>query len=151
MNLNESPDEDWWIGTYTADGRWISASSDHDTYLPRDFRADYAKNVVKHLNRQYSAGGAWLGGWIRGGRTFYLLWKDKDGDIQVPIESDKPFITLAKWSVYDWERHAVAALGVWSEWTRDLELGAKQQVNVAAGEKISPTHHAEAEKFVVTP
>jgi hypothetical protein len=150
MNLVESPDLDYWIGSYTADGKWIYCSSNKDTWGPQPYRQEYARKVVAHLNRTVSAGGAWLAGWIRGGRMFYLLWKDADGDLKCPIECDKPFVVLRNYTVADWERMATVALGVTSEWEKNMEYGKGQQVKRAQGERPSEQHLAEAAKVVPT-
>lgn len=144
MNLIESPGLDYWIGTYTAEGKWIYCSSSEDGYQPEAYRQEYARNVARHLNRVVSNGGAWLAGWMRGGREFYLLWKDADGDIQIPIECDKPFIVLRNWKLTDWERHATVALGVWDEHRRNMDFGRGQEKRVAQGEKVSQDHLEEA-------
>lgn len=136
----ESPDLAFWVGTYTADGRWIFCSSNADSWAPKPYRQEYAMNVCRHINKQCSMGGAWLVGWIRGGREFYMLWKDPDGDLTIPIECDKPFIVLRDYTVFDWENHCQAALGVYSEQQRMLEMTNSQQVKVAQGERASPQH-----------
>lgn len=136
----ESPDALYWIGSYSADGKWIFCSSWRDTYRPTDYRMKYAQDVGRHLNREASAGGAWLVGWIRGGHEFYLLWKDPDGDIQIPIEAKKPWIVLQRYTLDDWLKHATAALGVWSEWKRTMEYTNNQTVKLAQGQQPTQGH-----------
>ena len=147
MELNESPDLAWWIGTYTAEGTWIWASSRQfvdgpvDAYQPKPFRQDYAMRVAKHLNANCNFGGAWLAGWFRGGREFYLLWKDSDGDIHIPIECNKPFVTLARWPLSSWERQACTAYATWREWKRNVDVReGKDTIKAAQGERASETH-----------
>lgn len=140
MESIESPGEAYWIGAYTAEGLWIYCSSERDSWAPQGYRQDYARKVNAHLNRQCQFDGAWLTGWVRGGREFYLLWKDKDGDLQIPIEANKPFISLSKYTVEDWERHACTAWATWSEHHKNLELGKGQNKLVAQGEKTSAAH-----------
>jgi hypothetical protein len=144
MELCESPGLAYWVGTYTADGTWIYCSSDRDLYLPKTYRQVYAQNVCKFLNQQCNFGGAWLAGWFRGGKEFYLLWKDADGDLQIPIESDKPFIVLQRWGLADWEKHACTAYSVWAERQKLLEIRSKDTVKVAQGERPSNNHLANA-------
>lgn len=143
MNTTESPGRDFWIGTYTADGRWIYCSSQLDRWATPPSKQKYAMDVCKHLNRQCAAGGAWLVGWTLEARRFYLLWKDGDGDIQIPIDCDKPFIVIRDWPMHTWENMATAALGVWSEWHRNQEHGKGQQVKRAQGERTSANHLSE--------
>ena len=140
IELQESPGLAYWVGCYTPDGRWIYCSSDADRWAPKPYRQEYAMQVCRHINKQCSHGGAWLVGWIRGGREFYMLWKDPDGDIQIPIECDKPFIALQKYTLFDWEGHCNAAHGVYTEHQRNIEMTESQQVKRAQGERTSPRH-----------
>lgn len=134
---DESPGLAWWIGGYTDTGTWLWCSSGVDTYMPKQFRVDYARNVCAHLDREVSLGGAWLAGWARGGREFYLLWKDWDGDIKCVVEADKPFIALMKYDMGHWERVCSQALTTAGQWDRALDLARFQQKKLAQGEKLS--------------
>ena len=144
MELVESPGLAFWIGTYTPEGKWIFCSSNSDMWAPKPFRQEYAMRVCRHINRHCANGGAWLTGWNHGGREFYMLWKDPSGDLQIPIECDKPFVALQHYTDDDWAKHCHSALMVWTEHTRNLELTESQTVNLAQGEAISPNHMAEA-------
>lgn len=149
LELNESPGLPYWIGTYTAEGKWIYCSSEQDRWAPQPFRQEYAMAVCKHVNLQAANGGAWLVGWIRGGREFYLLWKDEDGDIQIPIECDKPFVVLMGYTVYNWENLCNEAFGVYCEAKRALEMTKDQQVKRAQGQRMSAEHHSAAPPIVM--
>lgn len=140
LELQESPELAFWVGCYTPEGRWIYCSSDSDLWAPKQFRQAYAMAVCRHINKHCSNGGAWLVGWIRGGREFYMLWKDPDGDLQIPIECDKPFTELKKYTLSDWEKHCSSAHLVYSEHKRNLEMTESQQVKRAQGERTSPQH-----------
>ena len=140
MELNESPGLAYWVGTYTSDGKWIWCSSRESRWTPAQFRVEFAMKVCKHLNRMIPHGGAWLTGWVQGGRVFYMLWKDRDGDIQIPIECDKPFVALRNWAVEDFERLAGTAWATWLEWKKRAQFSPKQQKMVAQGEPVSPEH-----------
>ena len=140
MEITESPGLAFWIGTYTADGKWIYCSSDTDFWRPAQFRIDYAMKVCRHLNQHVPFDGAWLVGWIRGGREFYLLHKDRDGDIQIPIECDKPFIAIRDWLPTDWEKIAATAHLQWVQWQKNMEYNRSQQKAVAQGEAVTPAH-----------
>lgn len=140
LERNESPGMAFWVGAYSASGKWIFCSSNHDRYRPTAELMTYAQDVCRHLNRHVAADGAWLTGWIRGGREFYLLWKDKDGDIQIPIEAQKPWLVLQRYTLDDWEKHATAALGVWSEVHKNMDYGPGQQVHRARGQQPTQGH-----------
>ena len=143
MNLNESPDQDWWVGTYTADGRWIWASSNQDTYTPLMHRVEFARRVCRFINKNCAHGGAWLAGWIRGGHEFYLLWKDPDGDIQIPLEFGQPFTVLNGWTNNDIAEHCEQAHAVWVEWHRNLDKTGSQEKKLAQGEQVSAANITE--------
>jgi hypothetical protein len=140
MERHESPGMAFWIGAYADSGKWIFCSSAKDTYRPARELMKYAQDVCRHLNRECSGGGAWLAGWIRHGHEFYLLWKDSDGDIQIPIEANKPWIVLRNYTLDDWLKHATAALGVWSEWKKNMDLGKGQTVKLAQGQQPTQGH-----------
>ena len=125
---------DFWLGTHTADGKWIFCASRDDSFRPRDAKQKYAVDVSLHLNHACSCGGAWLVGWID--TTFYLLWKDAQGDIQIPIECNKPWIVLRDWKPDAWEKHAMTALHTFWEFHRNMEYAEGQTKNVAQGESL---------------
>lgn len=150
MELCESPDLAYWIGTYTPEGTWIYCSSNLDTYLPKTFRQIYAMAVAKHLNKHCNFGGAWLCGWFRGGKEFYALHKDVDGDLKTVVESNKPFVALAKWSMEDWERLACTAYITANEMRRNSDADRKQDtVKLAQGERPSANHLANAPEAAI--
>jgi len=144
MELQESPDLAFWIGAYTAEGKWIWCSSDFDQWRPAQFRIDYAMRVAKHLNQQVPFDGAWLVGWVRGGREFYLLWKDSGGDFQIPIECDKPYVVIRNWLPTDFEHICATAHLRWVELQKHMEYSKSQQKAVAQGEQVSPEHFTKA-------
>lgn len=144
MELSESPNLDYWIGTYTAEGKWISCSSRDNAFAPLQHRIDYARRLCRHVNKACAHGGVWLVGWIRGGHEFYLLWKDQDGDLRCPIECDRPFTALVGWSFYNWEQHCNGAIEMVLEHDRYLELKAGQSKKLAQGERVSANHLNEA-------
>lgn len=144
MEMSESPDMDYWIGTWTAEGqrsKWICCSSRDNQYVPMLHRVEFARRVCRAVNKHAANGGAWLAGWIRGGHEFYLLWKDEAGDIAVPLECDKPFIYIMGWSLDVWIMHCNDAITVKREIDRDTEIAKSQQVKLAQGEKMNETKH----------
>lgn len=139
MELSESPGEDFWIGTYTAGGassRWIQCSSNKDRYVPMQHRVVMAREVCRALNKHCAHGGAWLTGWIRGGGVFYMLWKDPDGDIAVPIDCEKPFTEISKWAMEDWVRIGDEAVKARNEIYAVAEIKNTQQVKLAQGQDL---------------
>lgn len=144
MDSTESPDMDWWIGSYTPEGTWIWASSGKNSYTPLMHRIDFARRICKYVNRDCNNGGAWLAGWIRNGREFYLLWKDPDGDIAIPMEFPQPFNTLVGWNNEDFAEHCAQAHATWVEWHKNMEYSRNQQRKLAQGDTVADNHLAEA-------
>lgn len=149
MELHESPNELFWIGTYTRDGQWIWCSSGPDKWAPGPRKQDFAMRVCRFVNQEASRGGAWITGWIRGGREFYMLWKDPDGDISCPVEFSTPLSALERWPLSAFGRHADHAIEITLGWRRDIDTTQNQRVKLAQGEKPSANHGSEAEKFVI--
>ncbi len=127
----------WWCCADTPSGKLITADYN---LVPPIVKQEFARNVMRHLNKTIANNGAWITAWLYNGRRFYMLWKDHDGDIQIPIECDRPFFITRHWSLDDWQKHAVAAIGVWSEWHKNLDANKGQQRKVAQGEGVSRRH-----------
>lgn len=140
----EAPMNDYWIGTYTADGRnskWISCSSRNDQYVPMMHRVEFARDVCREVNKYASNGGAWLTGWIKGGHEFYLLWKDPDGDIAIPLECSQPYSQIIGWGKSPWVVHCQNAIEAWRDIYKAAEIKQSQQRKLAQGEKMDVDKH----------
>lgn len=135
--LLEANGDTFWICTNLADGRFIHASDNgfQQPYMPPQKKVHYAQKIVAFLNKQASFGGAWLAGWLFRDRRFYLLWKDEDGDLQIPVECDKPWVAIRNWNVEDWERQAVTAYEAWCQVMEDIDVPKDAQVKLAQGQK----------------
>lgn len=130
----ESNGSDWWTAVLLADGKVVTKSHP-ETYTPPEDRQLFAKHILNFLNRECSHGGAWVVAWIDKGRRFYLLWKDKDGDIQIPIECDQGWWRIKGWDLEAWGEHAEQAWAVWKEWHDNLEMTGMQTIKLAQGER----------------
>lgn len=130
----------FWACADRPDGKLIVTG--YQNCLPPIAKQEYARNVMRHLNKTIANNGAWVAAWLYNGRRFYLLWKDHDGDIQIPIECDKPFFIIREWTMDEWFKHATAALGIWSEFHKNLDAGKGQQKKVAQGDHVSAAHDA---------
>jgi len=132
---HEAAGDNWWIGTFTIDGRWIDCASMDDTWRPTAAKQTYALDVCRHLNRAAHGNGAWLCGWI-GHTEFYMLWKDAEGDIQIPASCGRSWRELRNWNVEVWEKHAATMLVKWAEHHKNMEYGKGQQKELARGEAL---------------
>lgn len=148
--FSEAKGSEWWICAVQTDGKWRYASFPEGDacQLHHDHR-ELARKVCRFLNRECSHGGAWLAGWI--GQQFYMLWKDADGDIQIPIECPVPFERFKTWEMNDFAEHAEQAHRIWMEWHYRMEYGHGQRVKLAQGERLSAQHAEEAQKYSLTP
>ena len=126
----EADGGDWWVCVLTRDGKYLTATHDGGSTVPTDDRCKFARDVCRHLNKHVNQGGAWQCAWIDQAR-FYMLWRDKDGDIQIPIEMDLGFDRVKEWGLETWETHAAAAWEQWAEFHKNIDASASQQVCLA--------------------
>lgn len=118
----------WWLTTYTSDGKQLFAA-DKLNYKPSFENRELASRVCKYINKQANYGGAWMAGFLSKDRPeeFYLLWKDSDGDIHIPIEFPFALKDLQEWKLDDFLFHADMAIHMWKEDRAKLELSRAQQ------------------------
>lgn len=123
----------WWIMAIYANGLVRTVQSD-PSWEPPLLAKDLARKLCRYINKECAHGGAWLVGYF--GEMLYFLWKDKDGDIQVPLEFLKPLHVLLGWTNEDFAEHCDQALTRWVEWHESMEYGRGQQKRLAQGERL---------------
>jgi hypothetical protein len=128
--MEESEGRPWWVTGLTPHGKFIHANFP-ESYFPKPERQAYAHHICYELNKQLHYGGTWLAGWLHGGNRFYLLWKDRDGDIQIPIDCDKPWHIIRQWPVDSWLNNANAAYETWFQIMEQIEANQDQTVKLA--------------------
>lgn len=118
----------WWLTTFTGDGKQLFAA-DKMNYKPSFEARELAARVCKYVNKNANYGGAWMAGYLSKDRPeeFYLLWKDSDGDLHIPIEFPQPQKELLEWKLDDFLFHADMAIHMWKEDQAKLELSAAQR------------------------
>ena len=141
MDTIESPDQDYWMGTYAENGRWIWCASMGDKYVPLQHRVEYAQRVCRAVNKHAGFGGVWFTGWILGGHEFYLMWKQPDGDIGIPMQCGLPFTEIAKWDLSVWVMHCAEAIATMYEIHETAETTPGQQVHLSQGQKMDTDNH----------
>lgn len=125
----------WWLTTYTGDGKQLFAA-DKLNYKPSFEARELASRVCKYVNKHANYGGAWMAGYLSKDRPeeFYLLWKDSDGDLRVPIEFPFDLKELQGWKLDDFLFHADMALHMFREDEAKLELSkAQREVSLVRG------------------
>lgn len=132
--FDEAGGSKWWLCALTCEGDYRYASHDNQHKPPLD-HVEYARNVNRFVNRVANHGGAWVSGWFDDVR-FYMLWKDKDGDLQIPIECDLGWERIKEWKPEDWAEQAEQAHALWKAHWDDLEVSRSQQVCLAQGQKL---------------
>lgn len=134
--VRESNGTNWWIVALAHDGKVVSWDSSGQNLLviPKD-RQHFAIRVLSALNADAGEDGLWLVAWFDDCKRFYMLWKDQDGDIQIPIESDISWLRLREWSPHDFVKQAAAAFVTWEKWHENMEYGRAQQIKLANGER----------------
>lgn len=118
----------WWLTTFTSDGTPLFAANPK-TFLPSGEDRALASSVCKYINKHAHNGGAWMAGFIDKDRPqqFYLLWKDSDGDIHIPIEFPQSLKELKEnWKLDDFLYQADMAVHFWREERAKLELSRSQ-------------------------
>jgi hypothetical protein len=126
--MNSETTGRWWLMSYTANGTPVSASS--KGYQPSIERQEFAKNICEYLNLQNNADGAWMAGFVDKDheQSFYLLWKDCDGDIRIPIEFPQSFIELSTvWKLDDFLGHSAEAIAALKEYEYALDFNKGQR------------------------
>lgn len=127
---------DWWAVAITRAGEFIYASSDKvQEDIPESDKREYARKVIRYLNRECNHGGAWLAGWI-GKRDFVLLWKDQDGDLQIQNVCDVAWDEIRNWDMEDWAEQAEQAHAVYRRINGAMEWSASEQVKLAQGQRM---------------
>lgn len=141
--LTEANHTNWWVCGATHDGKvvcWDSAADRRTPYLiPKD-RQYYAVRVLSKLH-ELGLPGTWLVGWIDDCKRFYLLWKDDDGDIQIPIECDRSWLSLREWDMDTWASMAMTAYLQWQEMERVVDASPNQRFSPANGEQAPSLTH----------
>jgi len=146
--FEEARGAQWWICALQMDGKWRYASFPEPCLLHNDHR-EMARKICRFVNKCSSHGGAWLAGWI--GQQFYLLWKDRDGDLQIVEEFPLPMERLKAFEMEDFAEHCEQMIAKWKEWMYGMEHSRNQRVRLAQGESISAAHAVESSRYSLTP
>ena len=128
----EGGGQPWWMAIPRSEGRWWFPQQGN--YHPLEERQEFARKIAAYMNLQCRHGGAWMAGYLFQGRTFYMLWKDPDGDIQTPIEVEQSWFEYQYWKLEDFGAQGEQAWKIWAGWMIDMELKSWQQKKVAQGE-----------------
>lgn len=131
-------DSKCWACMLRTDGVWHYWQKTNAT-PPNAHKRNYARSVVRYLNKHLHHDGAWVGAWMDDGwKRFYLLWKDRDGDIQFPIDTagEVRWEELNKWTMEDWGNHATAAFTNWRCAMEAIGATPDQQVKLAQGQGV---------------
>ena len=133
--LCETESKHIWCVYMSESGKWGEWMRDTSKAPPNTDQRHYAREVVRYLNADYNFDGAWIAAWFGDDwRTFYLIWKDRDGDIQIPIECELSWRRIKGWSVHDWGAQATAAYESWLDTQRVLELSELETIKRAQGQ-----------------
>lgn len=137
----EAGGSNWWCCAVTQDGHAIEWDSTAvGNYSPDKAKKHYALRILSALANLEPDGGTWLVSWIDDCKKLQLLFKDRDGDIQACVDCDKSWLIIREWPMDAWQRQAEAALDVWRDWWRNMEVKRSQQYRLAAGEKPPSSH-----------
>lgn len=125
--------DNWWLCVLLADGKRYEKWYPKGKIIDAE-KSAYAHDVVRVLNLYCNFGGAWSAAWIGDFRDFYLVWRDKDGDIQIQLDS-APWYQIKTWDADVWAEHAAQAHAQWAEFNKQMEWGKSELVKAAQGER----------------
>lgn len=112
----------------------------------------FASQTLSFINRQIHHDGAWCMVFTHprppippemrvSFQRFVLLWLDKDGDVQFPIEHDQSIMEALAWSPIDWAKQCETAWGLWHHAMKQvLDPQPNETYRRAKGEQ-APTLH----------
>jgi len=128
-----------WACMLLSSGKWHYWVKEAEQGItpPNSHKRDYARSVVRYLNKHLHFDGAWVGGWMDDGwKRFYLVWKDKDGDIQFPIDTagEVRWNDLKDWPMDVWGNHATQAFEQWCHAMETIGATPDQQLKLAQGQ-----------------
>ena len=129
-----------WVCMLRTDGVWHYWMPNKKGSPPNAYKRDYARSVVRYLNKHLHFDGAWVGAWMDAGwKRFYLVWKDRDGDIQFPIDTagELSWDEMKSWEMEVWGQHAAQAIEQWKHAMQAIDARPEQQLKLAQGQ----THH----------
>lgn len=125
----------FWFALLLSDGRVMEQTCPRNSLLDQlqaTAQRVYAINVMTFLNKELHHDGAWFVS-IVGDSKMVFFWKDRDGDIQLRIES-LPWHEVMTWDNGIWGEHAAQAMSLWKERLKILALKPDQLVRAAQGQ-----------------
>jgi hypothetical protein len=134
-------------------GPW--STDDFLLYPLTDERRGWLQNLSWNLNKNLCHDGAWICVWthlgelVHEGATFarhprrvVLIWLDQDGDPQVPVEIEEPWLSVASQSVDNWLEQCEEAYQAWHLLMRDvLDPREGQTFQRAKGQSAASLKH----------
>lgn len=129
------------------DNFWCAALLDngkiHENWYPRAHvmdaeRIETARNVLKYVNAQARYDGCWMVAWFNNFQRFLMVWRDRDGDIQIELPCDEPWARMQQFELMDWEEHCHQSHAKWVDYMKVMEWDHRRElVKAAQGQ----THH----------
>jgi hypothetical protein len=91
--------------------------------------------LCRRLNQDVANGGHWVTLWSFQEQRLCALWRDEDGDMQIPIFLDEPWARCRTYAVERLASEAALAYEVWKEMIfMVLQLKPEETVKLAQGE-----------------
>lgn len=118
---------DWWVTALGRDGTFYYSSSDGKLEdVPDNDKCEYARKVVRYINKTSSHGGVWVAGWL-GKQHFVMFWKDSDGRIQINNRCDLHWEVIREWDMEDWSEQCEQAYGIFFEMGKRMQWSTKEK------------------------
>jgi hypothetical protein len=111
----------------------------------------FAADLLSYLNRHLHHDGAWCMVFTHPKPPqpplmqtefdrLVVLWMDKDGDVQFPLEHNLGIVTALEWAMPAWAQQCETAWALWRQAVAALELQPGETFKRAKGER-RPTLH----------
>lgn len=103
-------------------------------WVPDGERQEWLRDCVVALNVEVHWHGAWVGAWLDPNH-WKFLWLDKDGDLQLTFEGNRPWERVKREGLDNIVGQGDEAIRKWIEIMQALELREDQMIKAAQGQR----------------
>jgi hypothetical protein len=136
--LTDEFGDDWYAIITFADGTMTRRGEADVGPVPDEERLEFLIRMAKRLNREMHHGGHWVTGWAYNPGCVFALWRDSDGDMQIPVYIDDVWPRVRDAGVDKFVQDCQHAYDSWREvMFQVLQLRPEETIKLAQGEMPS--------------
>lgn len=133
--LTEEFGSDWYVVIAFSNGAFTRRGETDFGPLPDAEIRERMIDVALLLNKDVAHGGHWVVAWANSPKCLCALWRDADGDMQIPIYLDEPWPRVRKMTAAQFAQSCEEAHVIWLEHMYAvLELKPEETIKLAQGE-----------------